>query len=551
MGTDKPDNGRNIYRPSTLKDVNAMPKNRTFPAKEPIEIRNALLEDIPGIIELSARVYEPAGITGYTEAVLLGQQNHFPEGQFVVLCKGRVIGYCGTFVISGDIALAPHTWAEITGNGFAARHDPDGDYLYGMEVFVDPDYRGYRIGQRLYNERRKLCIDWRLKGIVFGGRIPGFGRREKKFENVNDYIRQVQEKKVRDPVLSFQLSNGFEVIGILPNYIPMDRESRGHAAHLVWKNAAATPDKVEGRTHRYGGRLPDSIRVATVQYKQRSVKSFEEFLSIVEYFVDVVADYRADFVCFPEMFSLQLLSMEEEELSPQASLEALTRYTPRLKEAFREMAIRYNVNFIGGSHPTMLDNGRVENICYVFLRDGSVHEQTKIHPTPNEVYWWNIEGGSELHVIDTDCGPIGVNICYDSEFPELGRYLADQGANILFVPFCTDERQSYLRVRYCCQARAVENQCYVVMSGNVGNLPRVHNMDIQYAQSCILTPCDFPFSRDGIAADTTPNVETVAFADLRLDSLRLARNNGTVQNLKDRRFDLYRVSWKKPRRRRA
>lgn len=107
----------------------------------------------------------------------------------------------------------------------------------------------------------------------------------------------------------------------------------------------------------------------------------------------------------------------------------------------------------------------------------------------------------------------------------------------------TDERQSYLRVRYCCQARAVENQIYVVMSGNVGNLPRVSNMDIQYAQSCILTPCDFPFSRDGIAADTTPNVETVAFADLRLDSLLEARNNGTVQNLKDRRHDLYSVKW--------
>jgi len=84
------------------------------------------------------------------------------------------------------------------------------------------------------------------------------------------------------------------------------------------------------------------------------------------------------------------------------------------------------------------------------------------------------------------------------------------------------------------------------LSGNVGNLPGVENMDIQYAQSCILTPCDFPFSRDGIAADTTPNVETVAFADLRLETIFTARNNGTVQNLKDRRFDLYTVKWLGP-----
>ena len=90
----------------------------------------------------------------------------------------------------------------------------------------------------------------------------------------------------------------------------------------------------------------------------------------------------------------------------------------------------------------------------------------------------------------------------------------------------------------------MENQVYVVMSGNVGNLPNVANMDVQYAQSCILTPCDFPFDRDGIAADTTPNVETIAIADLRFDSLRTARNAGTVQNLKDRRHDLYSVHWR-------
>lgn len=135
-------------------------------------------------------------------------------------------------------------------------------------------------------------------------------------------------------------------------------------------------------------------------------------------------------------------------------------------------------------------------------------------------------------------------ICYDSEFPELARHLVDQGANILFIPFCTDERQGYLRVRYCAQARAVENQCYVVMAGNVGNLPRVSNMDIQYGQSCILTPCDFEFARDGIAADTTPNVETVIFADLCLDSLYESRLSGTVVNFSDRRHDLFKVVWR-------
>lgn len=114
---------------------------------------------------------------------------------------------------------------------------------------------------------------------------------------------------------------------------------------------------------------------------------------------------------------------------------------------------------------------------------------------------------------------------------------------MLFVPFLTDERKSYCRVRYCAQARAVENQIYVAMSGSVGNLPNVRNIDIHYAQSCILTPCDFPFARDGIAADTTPNVEMVAFADLNIQDLIASRSTGTVRNLTDRRHDLYSVRW--------
>jgi predicted amidohydrolase/GNAT superfamily N-acetyltransferase len=456
-----------------------------------------------------------------------------------------VVGYCATFIIEEKYALSPHTWTEITGNGYASRHNPDGDWLYGMEVCVDPGYRGYRIGQRLYDQRKKICFDYELKGIVFAARIPTLHKRINRFGSVEAYLEQIEQQKQSDPVISFQLKNGFEVYGIIPRYMAGDIQSLNYGIHLVWRNPHVSVETEASQKKRYGSRLPDTVRIGTVQFMQRRVGSFEEFLDNVEYFVDVVADYKGDFVVFPEMFTLQLLSIENQELSTQESIEALTKYTPRLKDDLREMALRYNINIIGGSHPTRVESGRVENIAYIYLRDGTVHEQPKIHPTPNEEYWWNIEGGSDLHAIDTDCGPIGVLICYDAEFPELARYLADQGIQILFVPFCTDERQSYLRVRYCCQARAVENQFYVVMSGNVGNLPNVANMDIQYAQSCILTPCDFPFSRDGIASDTTPNVETVAIADLRPETLMVARNSGTVQNLRDRRHDLYHIKWHK------
>jgi len=445
--------------------------------------------------------------------------------------------------VSSDLAFLPHTWTEITGGGFAARHDGKGDILYGMEVCVDPDFRRLRIGQRFYRKRQALCQYYNLKGIVFGGRMPGYTRRKKDFADPKAYLEAVVEKQVRDPVIAFHMSQGFEPRGILPDYLASDKESGGHAVLMFWANPLA-PEQTMVRENGSRTRMPSSVRVATVQFQMRRISQIEEFEQQVEYFVDVASDYRADFVTFPELFTLELLSIDGEKLAPATAIEKITEYTDRFCAFMEKLAVSYNINIIGGSHPTRMSNGDIRNVSYIFLRDGAVHTQEKLHPTPSERRWWNIKGGYGAHVIPTDCGPIGVMICYDSEFPEMARHLVNQGALILFVPFCTDERRGYLRVRYCCHARAVENQCYVVTSGVVGNLPNVECMDIHYAESAILTPSDFPFARDGVAADTAPNTETIALADLSLDALLTSRETGAVQNLKDRRFDLYRVEWK-------
>ncbi|MCC5793450.1 MAG: carbon-nitrogen hydrolase [Chromatiales bacterium] len=502
-------------------------------------VRNATLSDADGIAALAERVYPD--MPPYPKAMLIGQINAFPDGVWVAELGGEIVGYCATICVSSDMALKPHTWREITGGGYGSTHDAGGKWLYGYEVCVDPRTRRYRIGQRFYRERRRLCEFRRLKGIVIAGRIPGYKRSSRRFGSPEQYVEAVREKKARDPVLSFQIRNGFEPVGILRDYLPHDRESGGYAVHLVWRNPQVENASRPGPGPQQPA-LPIRVRIATVQYGQRRIESFDEFRKMVLYFVDVTADYRADFVVFPELLTMQLLSIENEAIPPHEAIAHLADYEPQLIELFRDAAVRFNINIVAGSTPVRRGEA-IRNVAHVFLRDGSIASQEKIHPTPNERYWWNIEGGDELTLIDTDCGPVGVLICYDSEFPELVRHLVDQGINILFVPFLTDERQSYLRVRYCAQARAVENQLYVVMSGSCGNLPNVNNIDIHYAQSCILTPCDFPFARDGIAADTTPNVETVALADLSLRALREARQTGTVQNLKDRRHDLYGVTW--------
>ncbi|MCB0416776.1 MAG: hypothetical protein KDD39_03945 [Bdellovibrionales bacterium] len=510
-------------------------------SKPKLEIRNATPEDVDGIVELVAQAYP--GMPPYQPNMLRGQINNYPEGHFVAVLGGTIVGYCATIRVSEEKALSPHTWREITGGGYGSTHEATGDFLYGYEVCVDPTKRGYKIGQRFYNERKNLCRFLRLKGIVFAGRVPNLQKRLKEVGTIEKYIELVKRKKIRDPVLSFQLKNGFEVLGVFQNYLPHDQQSLGYGVHLAWRNPEyQSSSKTKSEPGSKTKRTPASVRVASIQYKQRRIKSFEEFSKLVEYFVDVVADYRSDFVLFPELFTLQLLSIENEAMPPNEAIEHITKHNDNLQTLFYTLAMKYNVNIIAGSHPKMVA-GNVQNVSSIFLRDGSVHEQAKIHPTPNERYWWNIQGGDDVSVINTDCGPIGVLICYDSEFPELARHLTDQGMTMLFVPFLTDERKSYCRVRYCAQARAVENQIYVAMSGSVGNLPNVRNIDIHYAQSCILTPCDFPFARDGIAADTTPNVEMVAFADLNIQDLIASRSTGTVRNLTDRRHDLYSVRW--------
>ncbi|QKK06315.1 MAG: carbon-nitrogen hydrolase family protein [Pseudomonadota bacterium] len=288
----------------------------------------------------------------------------------------------------------------------------------------------------------------------------------------------------------------------------------------------------------------EKIRVAALQCGMRRVASAEEFEKRLDDFTAAAAGDGTDFILYPELLTLCLLSAAEKKLSLAEGVAALSDYTPRWQEFLKNLAAKHNINIIGGSHLHKDAEGAVRNSCYIALRDGGFVTQDKLHPTPNEAGCWHLQGGDTLRVIKTDCGPIGVLICYDSEFPEAARKLADDGAEILFVPFCTDERQGYYRVRYCCHARTVENQYYVVAAGGTGYLENVENADHHYAESCILTPCDYGFAKDGIAAIAAAEEEALIAADLDIPALHKARTSGTVQNLKDRRTDLYDMSWK-------
>ena len=313
-------------------------------------------------------------------------------------------------------------------------------------------------------------------------------------------------------------------------------ESKHYATLLQWDNIyyQPTPEIVSTKT---------TVRVGLVQWQMRPYKGLDDVFEQVEFFVDAVSDYKSDFILFPEYFNAPLMA-KFNHMSESEAIRELAKYTDEMLNRFINLAISYNINIITGSMPLIKDDG-LYNVGFLCRRDGSYETYEKVHITPDEAKSWGLSGGKMVRTFETDCAKIGVLICYDVEFPELSRIMADQGMQILFVPFLTDTQNAYSRVRVCAQARAIENECFVVIAGSVGNLPRVHNMDIQYAQSGVFTPCDFAFPTDGKRAEATPNTEMILVSDVDLDLLNELHTYGSVRNLKDRRHDLYEVKMKR------
>ena len=275
----------------------------------------------------------------------------------------------------------------------------------------------------------------------------------------------------------------------------------------------------------------------------RTIASLEELLAQVEFFVDGLSDYRADFVLFPEFFNMPLMGLGEHGEKAAEAIRHLATYTPAIVDAMREFALAYNVNIIGGSMPVQ-EGDEVYNVAYLFQRNGRVDQQYKLHVTPDEHGYWMIKGGDGLATFETDAGRVGILICYDVEFPELARLQALAGMDILFVPIWTDTKNAFLRVQRCAQARAIEDECYVVVAGSVGHVPQVDHLDLQYAQSAVYSPSDFAFPHDAVIAETTPNTEQLLVVDLDLEKLRELHNEGSVMNLADRRSDLFELVWR-------
>ncbi len=500
-----------------------------------LNLRNLKLSDYADVKRIMNEVYSNAG-GAWTKEEFKSQLKNFPEGQIGIEDNGKLVAGAFALVVNYSKYGDNHTYKEITGNGMLDNHDPEGDTLYGIDVFVDPNHQGMRLGRRLYDARKELCEKLNLRAIIMGGRIPGFKKHSKEL-SPREYIEQVKIKEIYDPILTFQLSNEFHIRKLLTNYLPDDKESKSHAVLLEWINV------YYDESSKLFGDKKTVVRVGVVQWEMRRMYSLDDLNQQLEFFVDTVSGYKADFVMFPEFFNAPLMA-NYNRASASDAVRSLAEYTEMIRQKLLELALSYNINIIAGSMPHYTDEG-LFNVSYLCRRDGTWDVQYKLHVTPDEAAHWGMKGGDKLKVFDTDAGKIGILICFDVEFPELSRILAEQGVNILFVPYWTDTRNSFLRVMRCAQARAIENECYVAISGSVGNLPGVENMDIQYAQSAVFSPSDFSFPPEAIVAEATPNAETTLIVDLDLDLLKKVRKHGSVRNLQARRHDLYKISWKK------
>ncbi|HUK29825.1 MAG TPA: bifunctional GNAT family N-acetyltransferase/carbon-nitrogen hydrolase family protein [Candidatus Acidoferrum sp.] len=503
-------------------------------------------EDIPAVIALQSRIY-PEELVWSPEEL----QSHlaiFSEGQTVAVDDtGKVMGSSSTLIIDWDDYAESAKWPVITGQGTFRTHNPLGKTLYGADMCVDPEARRHGIGTLFYEARKKLVRERGLKRMLTGGRIPGYAKVSEKM-TAQEYVAEVVRGRIKDSTLSFQLANGLVVLDVVPEYLE-DAESRGFATLLEWLNpeyvtnvslhVAEEPAALVESAELAGAGQPriSRVRIAAMQYLLRPITRFEDFATQVEFFCRSAQEYGTHFVLFPEYFTTQLLSYLRER-APGRAVRRLAELAPEYEALFKRISEETGMYIIAGTHP-IIQQGELFNAAHLFTPNGMVFRQKKVHLTQTEKGPYQMSRGHGFYVYHTEFGKIAVLVCYDVEFPEAARVLAEAGAQIIFVPSCTDERQGFCRVRYCAQARASENQVYVAMACTVGNLPEVPGMATHYGQAAILTPSDYFFARDGIAAEGAVNQEQMVISDVDLALLEEQRVNGTVLPLNDMIKDAY------------
>ncbi len=520
-------------------------KNETEkPNKPKVKVRQATMDDIPGVVACHKAVYGEL----YEDADLYGRRKYefqflaFPEGQFVAVLEGEIVGYTTAVIVQLEDDDHWYTYSEITGMGTFSTHTPDGDTLYGADIAVHPNHRQKGVSKKLYQKRLRLLKKYNLRRMVAHGRIPDYHLVSGKM-TAQEYINRVEAGDMWDSALKTHLSAGYQVKHLLLDYVE-DEQSLNYATWLELPNPHFKPEK-RRLAASVLKRPVRSMRVCAAQWLMRKIDNWAEFEQTVTFFVMSADSYHCHFLILPELFTVNLFSLLPSDIDPKQAAWELAGYHEKYVDMFTRLAQKYQLYIVAGSTPTERD-GKLFNVAHLFSPAGNVYTQDKLHITPYEREKWDIQPGESVKIFETPLARIAIQICYDIEFPEVARLLALSGVEAIFVPFSTDEKKAYYRVRYASHARAVENYIYVAMAGIAGNLPTTPSYLLNYSQSAILTPSDFAFPMEATAALADPNTETAVIADMDLNALAQQREFGSVRPFHDRRPDLYELRSKVP-----
>jgi predicted amidohydrolase len=277
------------------------------------------------------------------------------------------------------------------------------------------------------------------------------------------------------------------------------------------------------------------FRIATAAYPIDFLGDWQTYATKIARWVDEAVAGGAKLLVFPEYFSMELASLFAAEVyaSLSAQLASMQTVLPDFIALFAGLAQKHRVTICAGTFPVRVDNGTYRNRSYLFHADGRHEYQEKVQMTRFENEQWLIEGSNDVRVFDTELGKVGIAICYDSEFPLIARRMVEMGADVILVPSCTDTLAGYWRVRIGCQARALENQCYVVQSSTVGDAAWSSAVDVNTGTGAVYTPVDRGFPDDGVLVSGELNRSGWTFANVNPAALAQVRRNGQVFNYRD------------------
>ena len=278
-----------------------------------------------------------------------------------------------------------------------------------------------------------------------------------------------------------------------------------------------------------------NVKIAAAQYDISFLESWQAYQQKIERWVAEATTQEAKILLFPEYFSMELASLFGQDIYSSLSrqLEAMQSLHDDFIDLFKTLAQQYQCIIQAGTFPVRIASENYRNRAYLFMPDGQFDYQDKVMMTRFEKEQWLIKGGQELKCFDTEYGKIAINICYDSEFPLLARKQAEAGCVLILVPSCTDTIAGFHRVKIGCQARALENQCYVVNASLVGDAEWSEAVDVNVGAAAIYTPVDRGFPDNGILSVGIFNAVQWVIGELSPYACKTVREQGQNFNYRD------------------